>query len=73
MKSLMNEGHWKVPEVLFPETGVLITDSISHFSHRAYPFFSIFCETRSKRSVEVYKGKHLDPPPRPPPTDRDRR
>jgi hypothetical protein len=28
-----------------------------------------FCETRSKRSVEVYKGKKLDPPPPPPPTD----
>jgi hypothetical protein len=25
-----------------------------------------FCETRSKRSVEVYKGKNLDPPPGPP-------
>jgi hypothetical protein len=27
-----------------------------------------FCETRSKRSVEVYKGKNLHPLP-PPPTD----
>jgi hypothetical protein len=27
----------------------------------------IFCETRSKRSVEVYKGKNLDPLPPPPP------
>ncbi len=25
-----------------------------------------FCKTRSKRSVEVYKAKNLDPPPRPP-------
>ncbi len=23
----------------------------------------LFCEARSKRSVEVYKGKNLDPPP----------
>ncbi len=22
-----------------------------------------FCETQSKRSVEVYRGKNLDPPP----------
>ncbi len=29
-------------------------------------FFRLFfCETRTKRSVEVYKGKNLDPPPRP--------
>ncbi len=27
---------------------------------------AVFCETRSKRSVEVYKAKNLDPPP---PTD----
>ena len=25
-----------------------------------------FCETRYKRSVEVYKGRNLDPPPGPP-------
>jgi hypothetical protein len=35
-----------------------------------------FCETRTKRSVEVYRGRNLDPPPGglptpPPPTDRD--
>ncbi len=42
MKIFMNEEHGKVPEVDFLETGVLITDSVSHFSHRAYPFFSIF-------------------------------
>jgi hypothetical protein len=24
---------------------------------------SVFCETRSKRCVEVYKGKNLHPPP----------
>ncbi len=28
-----------------------------------------FCETRSKRSVEVYKGKNLHPTPPAPPTD----
>jgi hypothetical protein len=27
-----------------------------------------FCETRPKRSVEVYKGRNLDPPPGPPQT-----
>ena len=26
-----------------------------------------FCETRSKRSVEVYRGRNLDPPPGTPP------
>ncbi len=26
-----------------------------------------FCETRSKRSVEVYRGRNLHPPPRDPP------
>ncbi len=25
----------------------------------------IFCETRTKRSVEVYRGRNLDPPPSP--------
>jgi hypothetical protein len=25
--------------------------------------YLIFCETRSKRSIEVYRGKNLDPPP----------
>jgi hypothetical protein len=30
-----------------------------------------FCETRSKRNVEVYRAKNLDPPPHSPsPTDR---
>ncbi len=29
---------------------------------------TLFCETRSKRSVEAYKGKNLDPPT-PAPTD----
>ncbi len=28
-----------------------------------------FCETRSKRSVEVYKAKHLHPLYHPPPPD----
>ncbi len=31
--------------------------------------FKKFCETRSKRNVEVYKGRNLHPPPSPPPTD----
>jgi hypothetical protein len=32
----------------------------------------VFCETRTKRSVEVYRGRNLDPSPAPLPTDRDR-
>ncbi len=32
-------------------------------------YIYLFCETRTKRSVEVYRGRNLDPPP---PTDRDR-
>ncbi len=31
-------------------------------------YMAPFCETRSKRSVEVYKGRNLDPLCRPPPT-----
>jgi hypothetical protein len=41
MKILMNAGHWKVPEIVFLEVGVLITDSVSRFSRQAETFFSI--------------------------------
>ncbi len=30
-------------------------------------FIVLFFETRPERSVEVYRGKNLHPPPRPPP------
>ncbi len=30
-----------------------------------FSFECIFCETRTKRSVEVYKSKKLGPPPPP--------
>ncbi len=39
MKILINEGHWKVPEVVLLEVGVLITDSVSRFSLQAETFF----------------------------------
>jgi hypothetical protein len=42
MKIFMNEGHWKVPEVVFLEAGVLITNSVSRFSIKRKLFFSIF-------------------------------
>ncbi len=47
----------------------------SWFRFQKSEFFdnlSTFCETRSKRSVEVYRGKNLHPLPGDPPTDRDR-
>jgi hypothetical protein len=39
MKIFMNEGHLKVPKVVFLEAGVLITNNVSRFSHQAETFF----------------------------------
>jgi hypothetical protein len=41
----------------------LLVDSFRQFDQNQYVVnYFYFCETQSKRSVEVYKGKKLDPP-----------
>ncbi len=44
-----------------------LLEIVTHIGYQNYPTSEqTFCETRSKRSVEVYKGRNLDQPPPPP-------